>query len=864
MSRNHRRQIIFLISSLLLYLEIFSSTNEVDQNLRFRFLLNRTDYNLNQSESFKSFRIDFLGLDPTQTYCECDSIANECDVDCCCDSDCNQTEKFLSFSRCLRSSSRSPSSLMISSSNKFASRYLDEINHLVDHYDDDHSSNGCFQTNSFNKLARSSSSSPIFCLVRDNTESKQTFIKRPIIKNPKQLDEIVGSKHQFSWDQSMLVGKKFKSNLVTQIDPINQDDISIDSNSLSRKENFFLISNKKNANEFLRISRLQYQSGSPMKWFQLYSDGRDDYGGNVSKKYIRLKSIKWTLPTSSKLYSNFYGLCGGWKEVQYLYDFYSICRLRFDKKRSFEENCRIEKRLDWRTYIKEEWLFLYKNLENIDSEKFTATISNVELFRIEFINGSLQNKSTYYDVRLRQCRNVVEQIDVTIWHEGIKGPRKITIAVKQIDLPEESENFQQILNVTFVWFDKNLFASSSTSTKNSTSLIEKISKLTKIDRSTRIGYFFGDQMNFWRKPLRSATNDNNDVDGNKTETTPSSSFTRLNQLNVFTSDSDGICQKPSASSSFKFNQIKNQFIRFGINQFQFCRIDSNEVKRLSGLDSQTLCDQFQQLINQYLIFSDQIYFNLSDSKQNFSLFGESMRLIPIDSGGQSYYTNQKRLMNELVEIFDRTNEEIDQKNDQSILASQSKCLNLFNGLNLHFYFIRIDLDHFKIIGADYSKTIGQISPTFDCERKSVQNSRLFSLAETNQSVANKSIESEEKICSFRETDLNGLYLSRSIDFIDLSSPFIPEYAPAPSIKIELPSDFFYPFLTTAPITTTTSSSFQSNTCNSLAMWDFLSTIGLSHSNFIKINSKLLLIIQFVLVYVFIHSTVFSITNQAFI
>lgn len=32
-----------------------------------------------------------------------------------------------------------------------------------------------------------------------------------------------------------------------------------------------------------------------------------------------------------------------------------------------------------------------------------------------------------------------------------------------------------------------------------------------------------------------------------------------------------------------------------------------------------------------------------------------------------------------------------------------------------------------------------------------------------------------------------------VNFIDISEPFVPKYAPAPSFRVELPADFFYPF-----------------------------------------------------------------------
>src|SRR5699024_7355996 len=40
-------------------------------------------------------------------------------------------------------------------------------------------------------------------------------------------------------------------------------------------------------------------------------------------------------------------------------------------------------------------------------------------------------------------------------------------------------------------------------------------------------------------------------------------------------------------------------------------------------------------------------------------------------------------------------------------------------------------------------------------------------------------------------------LFSSVDFIDVTEPLRPDYAPAPSVKIELPSDFFYPFQTSS-------------------------------------------------------------------
>ena len=100
--------------------------------------------------------------------------------------------------------------------------------------------------------------------------------------------------------------------------------------------------------------------------------------------------------------------------------------------------------------------------------------------------------------------------------------------------------------------------------------------------------------------------------------------------------------------------------------------------------------------------------------------------------------------------------------------NSSECTNVTRALSIVIYYIRVGnerLPQNKIIGATISHyPLNHESMITTC---------------TNQN------------CTITlDTEL-----ATSVDFVDVSSPIRSDYAPPPSIKIELPNDFFYPFQT---------------------------------------------------------------------
>ncbi|KFM79292.1 Tectonic-1, partial [Stegodyphus mimosarum] len=166
--------------------EILNSTNS-DSEYDIRILNENASFPVNTSEkeikddshvSLQS-EIDISIIRSFTTrdedICSCDLLLNACDINCCCDHDCNE-EDIKVFSKC-------HSQILIPDKNYC---YQKDI---------------IFRNNTIYKMEKDPESS-LFCIVHDNFKEHLRFKDLPIIRSHRDLNVVLKhlSKNTFSWD----------------------------------------------------------------------------------------------------------------------------------------------------------------------------------------------------------------------------------------------------------------------------------------------------------------------------------------------------------------------------------------------------------------------------------------------------------------------------------------------------------------------------------------------------------------------------------------------------------------------------------------------------------------------------------------
>ena len=130
----------------------------------------------NQNETTKDNQTDDLIFKNSTRYCSCDLTGNHCDLNCCCDTDCNFKSKKL-FSKCLDSTS--------SKYRLLDSRYC--YNQKI-----------IYRNNTSFILERMTNLGGLFCIYTDNTKQQTYLMDKKIVK---KLDEFnsLNLRSEYNW-----------------------------------------------------------------------------------------------------------------------------------------------------------------------------------------------------------------------------------------------------------------------------------------------------------------------------------------------------------------------------------------------------------------------------------------------------------------------------------------------------------------------------------------------------------------------------------------------------------------------------------------------------------------------------------------
>lgn len=729
----------FSISFITIYLILINESmlfaSEPSNNTFHENLINNTDdktkLNIND-EQFIRYRKEFekiLSKWPNTTkYCECDSIIDYCDIDCCCDQNCKEIDRY-SFGQCHQSKSESDiriTSLLMCSD--------------------------FFNNNNQKQLFYQSS--PLLCLAKENTYQQQSYVYQPIITETNQLDRLE-SKHRFRFGQQLLVHSK------SFFDNDDNDDFE-----------------QRIIKNITKIQSLvQYKSGSPLIRFRFRKQNNQQQKQNSTI----LEYYHWKLPISINGLNNINGqidICSDrFETVKYLYDYQSICFRIVEKNLS--ETCISNQFFDYRTYLQPD-VFAYQTFTV--SEKLNTTSLNGSYKFVRMETDGKKYEQPYFDPETKICHNVVEKVDYLVWHEGIHGIRRIQVWIGQIDLSSigfltavnlPSRNYiQQKFNVTFRWFGRKL-----------PSITEKSLTNDEQSGSTTKGYKFGQEIKFIR------------IDQNHTHR-------QIEKRNFLLGTyAKGLCNHEE--------KIADSILKFGWNRYDTCRLSLNKIiKTMAVNNTDTVTDQRQRqqttttksmlctviksIVSKYLPFVDYNNDNnVDDQKNNTSyLFIGSYPPIRLDLIHNNTaiiwirpLLRDKNSTTLLMNNNKNKKSRIYQQQQQQYYKNQLQCTEeIITELTYNFFINRIDQIHYQMNGMEIVR----------------KKSRLnYKCTSNNNTMVN---DDDNDDCNL------WIDLRTYVNFIDLSVPFVPKYAPAPSFRIELPADFFYPF--TPAISSRSYQSFQ--------------------------------------------------------
>lgn len=179
-------------------------------------------------------------------------------------------------------------------------------------------------------------------------------------------------------------------------------------------------------------------------------------------------------------------------------------------------------------------------------------------------------------------------------------------------------------------------------------------------------------------------------------------------------------------------EISKNMFRFGINRFTSCRLRVH----MQSIAKAQLCSTLESVISQY--------FNSSLVNLFVSTYGN----------GSSAFNNSEEFAPILLSDSRSSGEQL------------LLCGHPWQGASWQIFYSKVGLKDrpvLRVVGA------------------SVQRHQLSGLkSDCSRDMCSLTLDTE---------------LFSSLDFIDVTEPLRPDYAPAPSVRIELPSDFFYPFQT---------------------------------------------------------------------
>ncbi|KAH9493988.1 B9 domain-containing protein 2 [Dermatophagoides farinae] len=689
--------------------------------------------------------------------CECDSILDYCDIDCCCDLNCTEIDRY-SFGQCLKFEQ-----------SKFISD-ISEIPSLSMCLDSTNNNNG-------NQKQLFYQSSPLLCLAKENTFRRQSYVHQPIIIERNQLDRIE-SKHKFRFGQ-----------IVVPMKSIFNDDNDDDDDDVNDDYEQRIIQN------ITKIQSLvQYKSGSPIIRFRFRTLSNQQQKQKQQKNHTILEYYHWKLPISINSLNNINNrmdVCSGRLEiVKYLKDYQSIC-LRIVPT-NLAEDCTGNQFFDYRTYLQPN-VFIYQTF--INSEKFNTSSNNSSYKFVRIETDGKHYEQPYYDSETKICHNVVEKVDYLVWHEGIQGIRRIQIWIGQIDLPSisnfsaiylQSRKFiQQKFNVTFRWFGRKL---PTTITK--TSLTDDNDENWLQNRPTTKGYKYGQEIKFIR------------IDQNHT-------FHRIEKRNFLLGTyAKGLCDHDE--------KIADSILKFGWNRYEICRLSLNKIMKtmtVNKTDNQqqrqqttksVSCTVIKSSVGKYLDFFD--YNDDDDNRTNNSsyLFIGSYpptRLDLIQNDTSIVWI--RPLIREINSTTLSMNSNKNNKNSQTNhYKNHLQCTEeIITELMYNFFINRIDQIHYRMIGVEIVR------------KKSILNYKCTS--------SNNNVDNDNDDCNLT------IDLRTYVNFIDISEPFVPKYAPAPSFRVELPADFFYPFTPSVSSKSSSSIGFQFNHYSSSIIHVFMVMITIT-------------------------------------
>lgn len=367
----------------------------------------------------------------------------------------------------------------------------------------------------------------------------------------------------------------------------------------------------------------------------------------------------WELPSASVVRD---GQCNAFKRVAYMNDFHSSC---YRSVLNLTKDCLTNPYLNSNHY--KSLNFVSKNSSNqSESNKLYIDITSTD------------SKSTTYDSAKKICRNAVQSVHYTVWHNGSDGVIKVEVVLQTVDLRPSTKWLKQWFEVAFLWSNRS----------------------EAIELSGNPGYIVG-------KPVLAAfsTKDAN----------LSQSLTGYEMMAL----SDGSCD----------NFIKRP-IEFAINSMSGCLLRVNH-----SIES-NVCESIQRAILRIL--------EPESALDLIGVFGNSS-----------------------IETHSDWTKILNVDNTSVYTLTDDNCPILVTGVSLYIYYVMagtaVQPQH-KIVG----------------------------------SVKKFRTQSEVRVrCLTDWTDCDDLFieLSASVTFIDMSHPSRPDYAPPVTFKIQLPSDFFYPFLT---------------------------------------------------------------------
>lgn len=332
-----------------------------------------------------------------------------------------------------------------------------------------------------------------------------------------------------------------------------------------------------------------------------------------------------------------------------------------------------------------------------------------------------------------RCVHVVSSVHYTIWHRGLYGITRVQLTVHQINVSRADKHVRQHFAVLFKW--------DTQSTSDNSSKVQPPPSSVVNDQRARLRHY----TKFDAVTFALAT-------GNNSFSVLPPDSTSLLVANY----KHGVCRPQNHQS---LNRI-----HFAQNQLSTCVLPLN----LKGNGSTAICRAIKSEIGNHIASINNLSHlhvaALSGHHSSADVSHSPLVWLPL------------LLVNDRTSNGNRSGKSASGRVwTQPSINKDDECHNIVNSVTYQVFYVRhgrwpsVDHHHhsarYKIVGASaQAKTLPVHQLKVKCWPP-------------------------DSWCTVQQ-DLD---LTVTINYVDISEPLRPHYAPPPSIKFELPEDFFYPF-----------------------------------------------------------------------